>query len=76
MLPPAEEGVLLPTANATQFHVHSGAWTRKGMGCFGGSKRKTSLVVALFLLSLGQQIGSSNKQLLTNAKTLCWLTCS
>lgn len=50
------------------------------MGCLGSgdSEGKTSLVVALFLLSLGHQIGFGNKQLyrpnvLTNAKTLCCL---
>lgn len=68
-----------PSVSALQFHVQSGVWTQKGMGCFGGNKGKTSSVVALFLLSLRHQIGSSNKQLynanvLTNAKMLCWLT--
>ena len=50
------------------------------MGCLGSgdSEGKTSLVVALFLLSLGHQVGFSNKQLyhpnvLANAKTLCCL---
>lgn len=78
MQPPAEEGVPLPPIKATQFHVHSGAWTPKGTGYFGRSEGKTPLVVALFLLSVEHQIGSCNKQpcstnVLTYAKTLCWL---
>lgn len=38
MQPTAEGGVPLPPVKATQFHVHSGAWTKKGMGCFRGGE--------------------------------------
>lgn len=81
MQPPAEEGVPIPPVKATQFHVHSGAWTQKGMGYFGGNEGRLFELLLCFCFDWGIHLDPVTNKLcstnmLANAKILCWLTCS